>query len=101
MTTKCARCGGSEVEIIVDGKSALKCTSCGATLFAIKEIDNQGTDEIVCPYCGDSFMESYEYFYSGNCVDLTCDKCGKTFEAVRDIEVSYTTWPKEDSPFNK
>lgn len=52
------------------------------------EIDHRGTDEIVCPYCGRAFPESYEFQDSGI---ENCDECGKDFRYRRDVLVSYTT----------
>jgi DNA-directed RNA polymerase subunit RPC12/RpoP len=55
-----------------------------------KEIDHDYTDEIVCPYCGCEFSESYEFDRdSGEC---ECYECGKEFEYYRHIEVTYCTY---------
>ena len=54
-----------------------------------KEIDCKYTDEIVCPYCGCEFSESYEFGDSGEC---ECDECGKEFEYYRHVEVTYCTY---------
>ena len=55
-----------------------------------KEIDHEYTDEIVCPYCGHEFSESYEF--SGDSGEEECYECGKEFEYHRHIEVTYCTY---------
>lgn len=57
-----------------------------------KEIDHEYTDEIVCPFCGYEFSDSWEY--EGDCEDiglLECDGCSKSFYANRSISISYYT----------
>lgn len=54
-----------------------------------KEIDHDYTDEIVCPYCGYEFGDSWELGDGG---ELECDKCEKEFEYYRRIEVTYCTY---------
>ena len=55
---------------------------------AWNEEDSQGTDEIVCPYCGSEIPESREFPDSGT---LTCDDCEKLFDYSRDVTVTYCT----------
>lgn len=57
-----------------------------------RDIDHEYTKEIVCPYCGLEFQDSWEY--SKNDEDLgliECDECGKSFYAHRDIDITYVT----------
>lgn len=51
------------------------------------EIDHEYTDDIVCPYCGAEFLDSWEYKDD----DFPVCDCGKRFISRRDISVSYTT----------
>jgi hypothetical protein len=50
-------------------------------------IDHEYTKEIVCPYCGAEFLDSWEY---GDHDFPECD-CGKKFISKRDIDVTYIT----------
>jgi hypothetical protein len=50
--------------------------------------DTEGTPQIVCPYCGYTFTDSYDYSDSG---PAECDDCGNTFDTCRDVDVTYTT----------
>jgi uncharacterized Zn-finger protein len=51
-------------------------------------IDHEYTDEIVCPYCGAEFSDSWEFKDDDS---PECEECGKKFISRRDISVSYTT----------
>ena len=57
-----------------------------------KEINHEYTNEIVCPFCGYEFGDSWEV--DGNSEDMglvDCEDCYKSFYAYRDISVSYCT----------
>jgi hypothetical protein len=54
-----------------------------------KEIDHDYTDEIVCPYCGYEFSDSWEI--GADSGEEECYECGEKFEFYRHIEVSYCT----------
>lgn len=57
-----------------------------------KEIIHEYTSEIVCPFCGYEFGDSWEY--EGDCEDiglLECDNCYKSFYATRNVRVDYST----------
>lgn len=57
-----------------------------------KDIDHEYTDEIVCPFCGHEFSDSWEF--SSNEEDLglnECEQCGKSFYATRNVSVTYST----------
>jgi hypothetical protein len=59
----------------------------------MKEVEHDYTDEIVCPYCGYEFSESYE-FGDGFDEDLDiidCGECEESFYASRSIMVNYST----------
>lgn len=55
-----------------------------------KEIDHEYTDEIVCPYCGCEFGDSWDI--DGDSGELECYECEKEFEYHRHIEVTYCTY---------
>jgi len=61
----------------------------------IDEIDTQGTPEIVCPFCGYVFDDSWEY----NGDDMVECDCGKKFNLYSEYTVEYYTckpdWLKE------
>jgi hypothetical protein len=58
-----------------------------------KEIDHDSTTEIVCPYCGYEYGESYEQFEDSDTHDTTieCTICEKIFEVCREITVTYSS----------
>ena len=60
-----------------------------------KEIDHNYTDEIVCPYCGHEFGDSWEI--DADSGEEECYECGKKFEFYRHIEVSYCTYEITDN----
>lgn len=55
-------------------------------------IDHESTGEIVCPYCGNEYSDSYEYGDHGS---TDCEECGKWFSFSRHVSVDYTT---EETP---
>lgn len=60
------------------------------------DIECEGTDEVVCPYCGYEFEASWEFFQDhSNTTDIECMGCDKTFECEQEVVVSYTTSKKE------
>lgn len=55
-------------------------------------IDHEYTNEIVCPYCGNEFSDSWEISPSDEELGLQqCDECEKEFYATRNITVDYVT----------
>lgn len=57
------------------------------------DIDCWGTDEAVCPYCGNEEDSSHEFF-DGSHRDTTtasCSACDKDYELSRDFSVTYTS----------
>lgn len=90
---KCDVCGTREKLCYRDG---LTCDKCFKEIIykKIKEFDGdtESTDEIICPYCGCEFGNSYEYFEG----DLDCDDCGNTFEMTREVSVYYYTHKRDD-----
>lgn len=54
------------------------------------------TDDIICPYCGYRFEDSWEFNNGDECVDdVVCHSCEKTFDLVVDYSVTYSTYKKE------
>lgn len=47
-------------------------------------------DEIMCPYCGHEFRDSWDVHCDGG-TEIDCQKCGKEFHVVRDTVVTYTS----------
>ena len=54
-----------------------------------EEIDHEYTNEIVCPWCGYEFSDSWEW--SDYEEDVECHKCGKLFYYERILTVEYKT----------
>jgi DNA-directed RNA polymerase subunit RPC12/RpoP len=58
-----------------------------------KEIDCQYTDEIICPYCGYEFGDSWEYMRSVESkFEVQCGdhhNCGKEFIVYPVMEITY------------
>jgi len=52
----------------------------------MSEIDHKFTNEIVCPYCGYEFSDSWEYLdpsndsHDGEEIDVECLECGKNLK---------------------
>jgi transcription elongation factor Elf1 len=59
----------------------------------VSEFDHEHTEEIVCPYCGHEFSDSWYLGPSeGEHVGSTnCESCDKEFHYSRHIEVTYCT----------
>ena len=55
------------------------------------EWDCSGTDEMVCPYCGEEQSDSWEVPADDG--DMSCGHCSRTFRYTRNVSVSYTTTP--------
>lgn len=61
-----------------------------------KEIDCSFTDEIVCPYCGYEFSDSYEFFeWNDGDAEPECEECGKEFIVCRYIDIKYNSYKKK------
>lgn len=57
-----------------------------------KQINHRYTKEVVCPYCGYEFSDSWEFNDQEDSV--YCGECDNEFVALREIEVSYCTYKK-------
>ena len=59
----------------------------------MENIEHEYTDEIVCPYCGYEFNDSYEYG-DDDTVDIglvECQECEKEFYTTRNFIITYST----------
>lgn len=67
-----------------------------------EEIDCRYTNEIVCPYCGYEFGDSWEYLRSDHYdskIEVECGdhlNCGKEFIVYPDVAVTYCSEKKEE-----
>lgn len=59
------------------------------------EFDNYHVEEIVCPYCGHVYSDSWELSRNvqsnGEIIRTDCEECGKPFEVMVEWELRYTT----------
>ena len=53
-----------------------------------EEIEHEYTDEIVCPWCGYEYGDSWEW---DNDDSLDCWECDKPFKYERHVEVTYVS----------
>ena len=58
--------------------------------------DHEFTNEIVCPYCGYEFTDSWEFNDTRDEQHVECCECGKEFLLYVNISVDYTTRKKKD-----
>lgn len=58
-----------------------------------EEIDHDFTSEVVCPHCGHIHGDSCELPDSD---DMYCANCGEEFHFTREIEVTYSTYKKDE-----
>lgn len=67
------------------------------------EIETEFMDEIVCPFCGYIFSDSWEYDYRDDWVD--CPECKKRVELEIETSVTYTTskpnWVQQWKRYNE
>jgi len=64
-----------------------------------QSIDHEYTREIVCPYCGYEFSDSWDYGLTGDPYEMEChnEDCLKTFDSYIDVDVTYVTKKIEES----
>ena len=60
----------------------------------MEKIDCKFTRELVCPYCGYKFNNSWELRDEGN---IECESCEKIFDYERDVVVSYISYMLEEN----
>lgn len=54
-------------------------------------IDHEYTREIVCPYCGCEFSDSWEYGDGEDIGEVECECCEKEFFVSRVIDITYVS----------
>ena len=59
----------------------------------MSKIEHDYTIEVVCPYCGYTFSDSWEIQDDDG--EMECYDCEKEFNYYRNIEVTYCTSKKE------
>jgi len=65
----------------------------------MEDIDHEGTDEIVCPYCGCEFGDSWKYLRDGTeSMDIECIECGKDFSCAPNFNTTWYTRKKKETP---
>lgn len=57
-------------------------------MIPVAEIVHEDTEEIICPWCGYEFQDSWEFEENG---EHECYGCGKSFKFSRIIDVTYDT----------
>lgn len=59
--------------------------------MAENEIECHGTDEVVCPFCGYEFSDSWDFNFQGNEMEIECgnEACEKTFLCSPYYAVTY------------
>jgi len=60
------------------------------------KIDHDHTNELVCPYCGYEFTDSWEFNDTQDEQHVECHDCGKEFLLYVHISVDYTTRKKKE-----
>ena len=63
-----------------------------------KYIECEFTREIVCPYCGYEFSDSWEIGDGEDIGNIECRDCDAEFDCRRDIEVTYCSYIKVKEP---
>ena len=68
-----------------------------AKLMKDWEIDCSLEPEIKCPYCGYKDTDSWEYnMGQDDEIEVECGNCEEEFLVTCHIEVTYSSYPKED-----
>lgn len=57
----------------------------------MEDIDYKNTDEIVCPYCGYEFSDSWEFDMNHNSTKIKCAECNKEFECEAETTIKYAS----------
>ena len=61
-----------------------------------KEFDTEFRDDIVCPYCGYEFTDSWEYNDTQDEQKVDCHDCGKEFLLYMHVTIDYSTYKKKE-----
>ena len=60
----------------------------------MSEIDHEYTDELVCPHCGYTYLDSHEFFrhaVSNHVAEIECEHCNMKFSAEVEYSATYCT----------
>ncbi len=57
----------------------------------MSDIEYKDTDEVVCPYCGYEFGDSWELDINYNSVRLDCNECNREFECSAENTRTYSS----------
>lgn len=57
--------------------------------------DRWNETEIICPYCGHVYSDSWEYGESED--DVICESCGKVFDLLVEHTTTYSTFMQKES----
>lgn len=59
-------------------------------------INHEYTDEVVCPWCGYTYSDSWDFFRKNELRSEghACEECGKHFDIEREFSISYITYKK-------
>lgn len=80
----------------IDGRRYChSCIKARKRIAAGKPVRFENTEEIMCPYCGRRFEDSYEYGGIDECFEVECADCGRDFDVTRTVIISYDSRPKE------
>lgn len=82
----------------IDGKTyCCDCVPKKRLIDSGEPTEFDGIDEIVCPYCGHRYEDSYECGGNDEYFEEECEDCGREFNVTRIIDISYDTKPKEST----
>ena len=56
-----------------------------------ENINHEFTNEVVCPFCGYEFSDSWEFGGDEDIGLINCESCEKEFYATRNVEITYST----------
>ena len=80
----------------IDGKTYCRdCVPKKRLIDSGEPTEFDDTDEIVCPYCGHRYEDSYECGGNDEYFEEECEDCEREFYVTRIIDISYDTKPKE------
>ena len=98
---KCMECGKETSDYLFSDEIYRKkygydflCRECKEKKMAFYDWENEQfeMEEIVCPWCGYEFSDSYEFdFGSSGYKEIECEDCEKTFEVELNIKYLYTS----------
>lgn len=86
---KCKNCNGNgEVE---GDHVSVPCPNCNGGF-----IENERTEKPICPYCGYSHKDDWEFDFNGceGSIAITCHHCSKEFHCQKMCKITYSTFEK-------